>query len=351
MDNEQITAWLRENNRTELDKLWIRADSVRKENVGDDVYLRGLLEFSNVCSRRCIYCGISADVKDCRRYSMTEDEILQSAQFAADSGYGTVVLQSGENKKLNTQMLADVITKIKAKTSLAITLSVGEWPCDIYKLWKQAGADRFLLRFETSDDKLYSKLHPDCKIGVAERYEKLEMLRDLGYEVGSGVMIGVPSQSFESLADDIIKIRELNLHMIGTGPYVPHWKTRLTENLADFLLDTENQVPANEEMAYKVMALIRILCPKINLPATTALATLNFEQGYENGLKRGCNVVMPNITPVKYRKLYNLYFGKACKKADDFEIEIKQRIKNIGRTIGAGRGDSLKFTEEVAGKV
>jgi biotin synthase len=341
----QIISWLKQTQATELEKLWAHADKVRKENVGQEIHLRGLIEFSNICSRKCIYCGINASNVKVQRYQMSKEEIVGCAQTAKNLGYGTVVLQSGENKRLDAEFLANTISEIKNGTGLAVTLSVGEWESDIYKLWKKAGADRFLLRFETSNDELYRTLHPDSKKGVAERFEALELLKSIGYEIGSGVMIGLPGQNYEMLAADLLKFQELELDMIGVGPYIPHKETQLGANVQKYNLNEENQVPASEDMTYKVCALARILCPKCNIPATTALATLNREQGREYGLSRGANVIMPNVTPLKYRQMYEIYPGKACifETAEACNVCITQRIKNIGRTVGSGSGTSPKF--------
>jgi len=343
MNRQEIISWLKQKEPSELKKLWDFADRIRRENVGEQIHLRGLIEFSNICSRKCFYCGINAGNSKLQRYQMAKEEILECAQTACKLGYGTVVLQSGENKGLDIDFLADVVREIKKTTGLAITLSVGQWDRRVYELWKQAGADRFLLRFETSDDQLYRRLHPDSKNGVAERFEALKLLKELGYEVGSGVMIGLPGQSYDSLADDLFKFKELDLDMIGTGPYLVHQDTELGENIQKYLLDAENQVPATEEMGYKVFALARILCPNANIPATTAIATLNPENGYEKALACGCNVIMPNITPMKYRKLYNLYQGKNSYELFDFDMKIKERIKKISRMAGSGRGVSPRF--------
>jgi len=276
---------------------------------------------------------------------MSRDEIVQCALTAKNLGYGTVVLQSGENRKLNAEFLAETVRQIRDKTGLAITLSVGQWDFQTYKLWKEAGADRFLLRFETSNDELYRRLHPDSKEGVAERFESLKLLKSLGYETGSGVMIGILGQSYEMLADDLLKFRELDLDMIGVGPYIPHRDTPLYAKTQEFLLDAENQVPADEEMTYKVYAIARILCPKANIPATTAIATINPQNGYEKALACGCNVIMPNITPMKYRELYNLYEGKTRRELYEFDAMIRERIGKINRTVSAGKGISLKYLE------
>jgi biotin synthase len=345
VERTQIISWLTQKEPTELNKLWSIADKVRRDNVGDEIHLRGLIEFSNICSRQCLYCGINAANSKIQRYQMSKEEIVECAQTAKELRYGTVVLQSGENRRLNVKFLAETVNEIKSKTGLAVTLSVGEWDADTYKLWRDAGADRFLLRFETSNDELYRKLHPDSKKGVAERFDTLRLLKNIGYEIGSGIMIGLPGQNYETLADDLLKFKELDLDMIGVGPYIPHQETRLGANIREFTLDGENQVPASEEMTYKVCALARILCPKTNIPATTALATINREQGRELGLCRGANIIMPNVTPVKYRQMYEIYPGKACiyETAQACNSCITRRIESIGRTVGNGKGTSPKF--------
>lgn len=348
MNRSRIIYWLKQNEQTELETLFDSADRVRKENVGEQIHLRGLIEFSNVCSRKCLYCGINAANSKLQRYRMSKEEILQCANTAQLLRYGTVVLQSGENKGLDINFPADVVREIKKTNNLAVTLSVGQWDKGTYKLWKQAGADRFLLRFETSDHKLYRSLHPDSEKGVAERFEALELLKELDYEVGSGVMIGIPGQSYESLADDLLKFKELDLDMIGVGPYIRHNDTELGKNIQKFLLDDENQVPATEEMTYKVIALSRLLCPQTNIPSTTALATLNPQNGREKGLCCGANVVMPNITPAQYRQMYEIYPDKACiyETAENCNACITRRIESIGRNAGSGWGTSPRFLEK-----
>ncbi|MFA6187508.1 MAG: [FeFe] hydrogenase H-cluster radical SAM maturase HydE [Phycisphaerae bacterium] len=345
MNRQEIISWLRQTEPAELKKLWDNADRVRRENVGQAVYLRGLIEFSNICGRKCLYCGINAANTKLQRYQMSKAEIIDCAQTARKLGYGTVVLQSGENRKMDIYFLAETIKEIKQTADLAVTLSVGEWDREVYQLWKQAGADRFLMRFETGDDDLYRRLHPDSKNGVAERFEKLRLLKELGYEVGSGVMIGLPGQSYESLADDLLKFKQIGLDMIGAGPYIKHHDTLLGKNLEKFLLDDKNQTPATEEMTYKVIALARLLCPQANIPATTALATLNPQQGREQGLCCGANIVMPNVTPTKYRTMYEIYPAKACiaESAETCNACMLKRIESIGRYIGSGRGESPGF--------
>ncbi len=349
MKRYEIISLLKQNDPCEVEKLFKTADKVRKENLGDQIHLRGLIEFSNICSRKCIYCGINAGNGKLKRYQMSKEEIIECAKTACDLGYGTVVLQSGENKKLDVDFLADVIREIKRTNDIAVTLSVGEWDREVYKLWKDAGADRFLLRFETSNDQLYRRFHPDSKKGVEERFEALELLKELGYEIGSGVMIGIPGQSYESLADDLLKFKELDLDMIGVGPYIKHQDTELGKNIQKFMLDEENQMPATEEMTYKVIALSRLLCPQANIPSTTALATLNPQYGREQGLCCGANIVMPNVTLSKYRQLYEIYPAKACifETADACNACVIRRIESIGRSVGSGKGVSPRFLEKM----
>jgi biotin synthase len=351
MDKAAIIRWLKEDDPAALEHLWCDADRVRKERVGDQVHFRGLIELSNFCVRRCGYCGISAYNSDLSRYRMTRREILGCAHQAVKFGYGTVVLQAGEDPGLSHKFIADIIREIKSRTPLAITLSLGERADDELVLWRSAGADRYLLRFETSNRKLYEAIHPPLPGRTSDRFAMLHRLNQLGYEAGSGVMIGIPGQSYDDLAQDILKFSELGLEMIGVGPYLPHPATPLgRSSVADVspasdIGDTpmpHEQAPNTELMTYKVIALARILCPGANIPSTTALATLNLAQGREIGLSRGANVVMPNLTPTKYRAMYEIYPAKACiyETPSDCDKCLKRRIESIGRRIGTGRGDS-----------
>jgi biotin synthase len=341
LNENEILAWLCEENPENLDKLWQYADKVRKEYVGDDVFLRGLIEISNMCSRNCAYCGIRAGNSKTNRYKMQVDEIIKSAHDAKRFGYGTVVLQSGEDRSTNAFEIAEIVRQIKHETGLAVTLSLGERPFEDYKLWKEAGADRYLLRFETSDPDLFKLIHPSFGSTVSDRFRNLKDLKKLGFEVGSGVMVGIPGQSYETLAHDIWLFGNMELEMVGIGPYISHPETPLG-NGEVVLSIPENQVSNSELMTYKAIALTRITCPDINIPATTALATLNKNTGRELGLERGANVVMPNVTPSKYRVLYELYPDKAClnETADECNLCLSARIKSIGRTIGVGSGTS-----------
>jgi len=346
LDRARILPWLLEDYESRLGELWQRADDVRRLNVGDAVHLRGLIEISNICARLCWYCGIRAGNAKITRYRMTENEIMHCARQAVSFGYGTVVLQSGEDYGIGTDWLAGVVSRIKAETPLAVTLSLGERPDADLLAWRKAGADRYLLRFETSDPELYATIHPDLPGKRSDRFAILRRLHELGYEVGSGVMIGIPGQTYDTLAQDIEMFSILELDMIGVGPYIPHPDTPLARQSGS----PQRQVPATEEMTYKVLALARLARPRANIPSTTALATINLEQGRELGLARGANVLMPNLTPVKYRALYEIYPAKACirETAGQCHCCLRQRIESIGRTVGTGRGDAR--TQEPAGR-
>lgn len=347
MDLSTLVMWLRETDTTRLAELWREADRVRGQYVGDAVHLRGLIEFSNYCVRQCAYCGLRASNRAIHRYRMSTQEILLSAHQAASFGYGTVVLQSGEDLGFEPSWLAEVIQTIKRETALAVTLSVGERSRAELEAWREAGADRYLLRFETSNRRLYEQIHPP-RSGQhrSDRLAMLEVLRDVGYEVGSGVMIGIPGQTYDDLARDVMLFKQLDLDMVGSGPYVPHPNTPAGRGSLDEFISEGEHVPASELMAYKVIALTRLVCPHANIPSTTALATLNSESGRELGLARGANVVMPNVSPPRYRTWYEIYPGKACiqETAEHCNACIHRRINKMGRVVGTGRGDSPNYT-------
>lgn len=365
MTEEALEAWLRVDDPDGLAPLYAEADRVRRETVGDGVHLRGLIEFSNHCARRCGYCGLSVEHQAVVRYRMTDDEILECARKARDFGYGTVVLQSGEDFHFDGAGIASLVRAIKEETGLAITLSLGERSDDDLTRWRETGADRYLLRFETSNEALFHAIHPPLGETASDRIALLRRLRELGYEVGSGVMLGIPGQSYADLARDVALFRELDLDMIGVGPFIPHPATPLGQAIrgerdgaapgADApspsappapprlpRLSAGDQVPAVEEMAYKVVALARIVCPLANIPSTSAVATLNKATGRELGLQRGANVVMPNLTPRQYRALYAIYPAKACldETAEECRTCMRGRIHSIGRHVAQGPGHS-----------
>jgi len=344
MDRREILRWLREEDPGRLEALWKAADQARRENVGDEVHLRGLVEFSNHCARSCGYCGLRAGNPKISRYRMTREEIIGCARQAARFGYGTVVLQSGEDPQIEAQWMAEVIRAIKSETPLAVTLSLGERSAQEFEQWRRAGADRYLLRFETSNRSLYERIHPPLNGRPTDRIALLGILRSMGYEIGSGMMAGIPGQTYEDLAEDILTIQRLDLDMIGLGPYIAHPQTPLGSLTALHQAPPEEQAPAIEEITYKLIALARLAVKTANIPSTTALATLNRSEGRELGLARGANVVMPNLTPPQYRVHYEIYPAKACiyETAEECNTCLKRRIHALGRKIGAGRGDSQR---------
>ncbi|MHB8970720.1 MAG: [FeFe] hydrogenase H-cluster radical SAM maturase HydE [Pirellulaceae bacterium] len=347
MDHAQLVTWLRESDDEHLQTLWRQADEVRKQYLGDEVYLRGLIEFSNHCVRSCAYCGLRVANRELIRYRMTTDEIVECAQQAVRFGYGTVVLQSGEDLGAEAEWIVEVVRRIKRETSLAVTLSLGEREVDELEAWRAAGADRYLLRFETSNPELFRRLHPPRPGAVkSDRIALLKQLRQMGYEVGSGVMIGIPGQTYDDLTRDIALFGELQLDMVGVGPFLVHPATPLADPDRQHRAADHEQVPSNELMTYKVIALTRLTCPRTNIPATTALATLNRANGRELGLRRGANIIMPNLTPITYRAMYEIYPDKACigETSDACHLCVEGRIRALGRQIGSGRGDSPHFT-------
>jgi len=249
-------------------------------------------------------------------------------------------MQAGEDYGIGAEWLAEIISTIKKQTALAVTLSLGERSDDELRRWADAGADRYLLRFESSNPVLFTQIHPPTRgREPVDRIEQLKRLRSFGYEIGSGVMVGIPGQNLSSLAHDIALFRELDLDMIGVGPYIPHPETPLVTKLRPSEI-VEDQVPNTEDMTYRVVALSRLVCPQANIPCTTALATVNLAQGRELGLQRGANVIMPNLTPARYRKLYEIYPEKACIHETDeqYYCRITTRVRSVDRFIGTGPG-------------
>jgi biotin synthase len=352
MRRTEILDWLREERPGELCRLWKTANRVRRENVGSGVHLRGLIEFSNRCRRSCSYCGIRSPNRKIARYRMCADEIQDCAGAAVRRGFGTVVLQSGEDPELSAEWMADLILGIKAETKLSVTLSLGERTKEELALWRRAGADRYLLRFETSNPRLYKRFHPSLPGRDSDRLALLAVLRTLGYETGSGILVGLPGQTHADLARDIDLFGRLDLDMIGLGPYIPHPDTPLGKSWKECCAPPDRQVPNTEEMTYKVLALARLICPRANIPVTTAVATLNRSAGFELGLSRGANVIMPNVTPMTYRRMYAIYPGKACafENHDSAGEKLRYRIQNEGRFVGRGRGDSPNYAHRTRSK-
>lgn len=353
LDGSQFTRadllrWLTESDAGKLEELWRAADQVRQEHVGNEVHLRGLIEISNHCVRQCHYCGLRAGNRDITRYRMSPDEIVACAKQAHGFGYGTVVVQAGEDEGLTLELVANTVKRIKSEAGVAVTLSLGERTIEELRVWREAGADRYLLRFETSNSELFSRMHPPRGGERPSRMEVLRQLGPLGYEVGSGVMVGIPGQTYDDLASDLLLFRELDLDMIGIGPFIAHPATPFGRNETS---QSKDQAPATEAMTYKMVALARLLCPDANIPSTTALATLNIDQGRELGLQRGANIVMPNMTPPEYRVYYEIYPAKACirETADLCNHCITGRIRKIGRDLGQGPGASPNMRRRTRG--
>ena len=306
-------------------RLFKLADETRKKYVGDEVHLRGLIEFSNICRCKCKYCGLQSTNKSIERYRISPDDIILYAQKAVEMGYRTIVLQSGEDKFYSKDVMCDIIKNIK-KLDVALTLSIGERSFEDYKAFKCAGADRYLIRIETTDRNLYKQMHPEMDFD--NRVRCLKDLRKLGYEVGTGCLVGLPNQTIDSLADDILFFKEINADMVGIGPFIAHPETPL-----------KNAPNGNFTLALKVMALTRILLKNINIPATTAMETLN-PQGRIIALQSGANVVMPNVTTTEYRAKYEIYPGKICINENPTQCRgcIEGKIKSIGRKISTDYG-------------
>ncbi|MDU2065117.1 MAG: [FeFe] hydrogenase H-cluster radical SAM maturase HydE [Sporomusaceae bacterium] len=309
----------------EDDVLFQAADRVRKLYMTDAVHLRGLIEFSNICKQNCLYCGLRRDNHVVERYRLEEETILDFAKKAKAYGYKTVVLQSGEDSYYTIEKMTSILRQIKA-LDLAITVSIGEKSREEYEAYRKAGADRYLLRIETTDKELYERLDPG--MSWDNRVRCLMDLKDLGYEVGSGSLVGLPGQTIESLADDILFFKNLDVDMLGIGPFIPNGDTPLKD------------APGNHfMMAVKVMALARLLLRNINIPATTAMETLH-PQGRIFALQSGANVVMPNVTEGDYRRMYALYPGKICINDTPAHCRgcITGKIQAIGRHVSEEYG-------------
>jgi len=315
------------------EELYRQADRVRHDTLGDDVHLRGLIEFSNICRNRCLYCGINRDNKRVSRYRMSDEELVTTARRAANLGFQTIVLQSGEDMHYDQSRLCRIIEQIK-QMDVAITLSIGERDYADYAAFRNAGADRYLLRIETTDRDLYHRLNPG--MSWQQRHECLLMIKELGYEVGSGIMVGLPGQTAESIADDLLYLKELGIDMAGIGPFIPHPDTPLAHEQGGTL-----------EQALRTMAIMRLLMPDINIPATTAMESLH-PQGRIMALRAGANVVMPNVTEGEYRRLYELYPGKICVNDTPAHCRscIGLKIQSIGRTIGQGKGGHITHNKK-----
>jgi biotin synthase len=321
-----------------------KARETKKEFVGNRVYFRGLIEYSNYCAKNCFYCGIRSGNSRYARYEMTRDEVLEAARYAWQNRFASIVLQSGERDDegfiAKIEQLIGSIQEM-ARNELHITLSLGEQKPETYRRWLEAGAHRYLLRIEDANAELYRKLHPnDSRHAYQNRIDALMALRATGYQVGTGVMIGLPFQTVSDLADDLILFRDLDVDMVGMGPYIEHKDTPLYEH-RNQLLSLDERL----QLSLKMVAVLRIMMKDINIAATTALQAID-PMGREKALQAGANVMMPNLTPVKYRQDYLLYENKPCldEEADQCKSCLETRIQMAGDTIAYGDwGDSKHF--------
>jgi biotin synthase len=312
-----------------LEELYKEADSIREKHMGDEVYLRGILEISNYCKKSCNYCGIRAKTKNIYRYRMNKEEIIEECIKIEKNKMTTVVLQAGEDSILDNEYVSDIIKEIKNKTNLAITLSLGVQKEKTFLAWKDAGMDRYLLRYESSNPIIFEQAHPDDNL--LTRLGCLKYLKEIGIQCGSGFLIGIPGQSLELLAEEIIFCTNLNLDMIGIGPFIPHPDTPYGKNVNIF----------DADIFFKVISILRIMNPKAHIPSTTAYDAI-IKNGRNLLLQRGANVFMPNATPMKYRKHYQLYPNKPCinESSDDCAKCVQNRILSIKREIGRDKGHS-----------
>ncbi len=301
----------------DFNPVYERADAVRRENVGDEVHIRAIIEFSNICGRRCRYCGINSTNKSIIRYRMSADEIVETAEKAVEAGYRTIVLQSGEDPCFHKETMGEIVKAIK-QMGAAVTLSCGELTPGELAYLKECGADRYLLKHETADPVLYRQLHP-CGT-LEERVECLRTISSLGYETGSGFMIGLPGQSLKTIADDLLLLRQLQCSMAGIGPFIPHPDTPLA-----------HEKEGSPELTKRAVALARLVLPKANLPVTTSLGVIN-QKEKENAFACGANVIMKKVTPDPYKEAYQIYPAK-LEKTDirkDRNL-LEEQIRGLGR--------------------
>jgi len=324
--------------------LFKHAAKIKEESIGNTVYLRGLIEMSNVCAKDCLYCGIRNSNSTTNRYSLSEDEVLAAIRFAHENHYGSVAIQSGE---LTGKGFADKINRIIQQSGrltngeIGITLSCGEQTEETYRQWFGSGAHRYLLRIESSTEELYYRIHPqDENHNFQTRLRALKMLKKIGYQVGTGVMVGLPFQTIGHLADDLMFMKNFDIDMCGMGPYIEHKDTPLYEH-KDILIPLQERFL----LTLRMIAILRIMMPDINIAATTALQTID-KIGREKAIQIGANILMPNITPGKYRDSYSLYENKPCtdENADDCKNCIDVRVHLVNHKVGyAAWGDSKRF--------
>jgi len=325
MNLKEIKEFLRgEDDKTLFDE----ANKIRLQVFGKDVYIRGIIEFSNMCREDCLYCGLRKSNRVLKRYRLTMEEILEGADLAEINNIKTIVLQSGDDLSYSKDFIGKLIEEIKKRFDVVITLSLGERTYEEYAYWRKKGAERYLLKIETFDEKLYEKMRPGKRL--EERLQRVEWLKELDYEVGSGIIVGLPGQDLDSLANDLKRLTELELDMIATGPFIPHPETPLRD-----------YPHGDVNLSLRVIALLRIMNPYSNIPATSALASLRSD-AREKGLKAGANVIMPSLTPKRVRLLYNIYPGK--NESGQCVIDEINYIKGIIEKAGYIPSDSKGYS-------
>jgi biotin synthase len=326
--------------------LFKKSAEIKEKYIGNKVWFRGLIEFSNICSKDCLYCGIRKGNVNLTRYNLSDEEILSAAKFAHNNRYGSIALQSGElESRFVTGRIENLLHKIKELSDgeLGVTLSVGEQEPDVYKRWYDAGAHRYLLRVESTSRSLYNKIHPDdSKHDFNHRLNCLKSLQDIGYQTGTGVMIGLPFQTMDDLAGDLLYMKEFNIDMCGMGPYIEHADTPLIEHSGKLM-----PLKDRFDLTLKMIAIIRIMMKDINIVAATALQAID-PIGREKAVKIGANILMPNITPGKYRDNYKLYDNKPCTddSAEDCQSCLEARVSLADAEVIYGEwGDSKHYSE------
>lgn len=329
LTKEEFTFLLSSYTKEDMDFAAKIAREICDSIYGKDIYLRGLVEVSSYCKNDCYYCGIRASNKNAQRYRLTKDEILECCEEGYALGFKTFVLQGGEDMHFTCDVVCDIVREIKKRyPECAVTLSLGEKPYEEYKAYKQAGADRYLLRHETASEKHYSLLHPE-KMLLSERKRCLWDLKSLGFQTGAGMMVGAPYQTAENLAEDMLYLHDLKPQMVGIGPFIPHKDTPFRD-----------MQRGSFELTVFLLSLVRIMLPDVLLPATTALGTIH-PKGREIGVLAGANVIMPNLSPLSVRKKYMLYEGKICTGDESAQsvISVKKKMESIGYRISFARGN------------
>ena len=333
LEKEELKELLENQNETLSEYLFEQARNTARENYGLDVYTRGLIEFTNYCKNDCYYCGIRRSNKNASRYRLSEEEIMECCDLGYPLGFRTFVLQGGEDGYFTDEKIVRIIHSIKEKyPDCAVTLSIGEKSRESYQKFFDAGADRYLLRHETANDEHYAKLHPSS-LSLENRKRCLWDLKEIGYQVGCGFMVGSPFQTIDHLVEDLKFIEALQPHMVGIGPFIPHGDTPFGEYPAGTL-----------EQTLFLLGIIRLMLPDVLLPATTALGTIS-PKGREKGILAGANVVMPNLSPVSVRKKYMLYDNKICTGDEAAECRncLDRRMKSIGYQLAVSAGHSRRI--------